>query len=379
MSSHSGPNSPSSSDESLPPQTPISPEMNATLLADKRKASRRSNTAERRATHNAVERQRRETLNGRFLDLAALLPNLSQIRRPSKSAIVNSSIAHISAARRHRLLAARELRLLKLEADALRRELNEWRHRQNLPTVEEPPRSEAFGMVLTGELEVIPEAMGDDDEDDEYFEQPQQQQQYQRGPDPRDVARLTGEYNNIRDMRQLQAQQQLEHAQRLAMLKAGMLKDKSMYSAPLIASPSMPQFEHPHGFDLNPMQQAFIQQQELGSFNNFSDKMFDNKMTFGDAVEAKLFANSEAPVFLGQSQRQMSYGSGRGDEDALSIGSRGSSSGSPVTQEFNMGGRGSFEGRRLTVNTSLSGYNGMSGANAGMVGGRGDGLYSMMM
>ncbi|KAF9053348.1 hypothetical protein BJ165DRAFT_1318769, partial [Panaeolus papilionaceus] len=35
--------------------------------AMKRKPSRRANTAERRATHNAVERQRRETLNGRFL------------------------------------------------------------------------------------------------------------------------------------------------------------------------------------------------------------------------------------------------------------------------------------------------------------------------
>ena len=35
--------------------------------AGKRKPSRRANTAERRATHNAVERQRRETLNGRFL------------------------------------------------------------------------------------------------------------------------------------------------------------------------------------------------------------------------------------------------------------------------------------------------------------------------
>ncbi|KAF8522395.1 hypothetical protein JB92DRAFT_1735911 [Gautieria morchelliformis] len=44
----------------------------------KRKPSRRANTAERRATHNAVERQRRETLNGRFLvspfRVAALCP-----------------------------------------------------------------------------------------------------------------------------------------------------------------------------------------------------------------------------------------------------------------------------------------------------------------
>ncbi|THH17801.1 hypothetical protein EUX98_g9057 [Antrodiella citrinella] len=121
----------------------------------KRKPSRRANTAERRATHNAVERQRRETLNGRFLDLAALLPNLSQIRRPSKSSIVNSSIAHIHASRRHRLLAARELRLVKLEADALRREINEWRDRSGLPRVEEPVRGDAFHMIMSGEVEVI--------------------------------------------------------------------------------------------------------------------------------------------------------------------------------------------------------------------------------
>jgi hypothetical protein len=121
----------------------------------KRKPNRRANTAERRATHNAVERQRRETLNGRFLDLATLLPNLSQIRRPSKSSIVNSSIAHIQASRRHRLIASRELKMLKLEADALRREVNEWRDRAGLPRVEEPVRGDAFSMVITGELEVI--------------------------------------------------------------------------------------------------------------------------------------------------------------------------------------------------------------------------------
>lgn len=121
----------------------------------KRKPSRRANTAERRATHNAVERQRRETLNGRFLDLAALLPNLSQIRRPSKSSIVNSSIAHIQASRRHRLIAARELKSLKNEADAFRREVNEWRDRAGLPRVEEPVRGDAFAMVMTAELEVI--------------------------------------------------------------------------------------------------------------------------------------------------------------------------------------------------------------------------------
>ena len=99
-------------------------------------------------------------------DLAALLPNLSQIRRPSKSAIVNSSIAHIHSSRRHRAMASRELRLLKLEADALRRELNEWRDRANLHRVEEPVRSEAFAMVLSGEVEILTAIPGMDEEED---------------------------------------------------------------------------------------------------------------------------------------------------------------------------------------------------------------------
>ncbi|KAF8470509.1 hypothetical protein DFH94DRAFT_637687 [Russula ochroleuca] len=157
----------SPSDQSSAPSTNSSPgPPNPTNPQGKRKPSRRANTAERRATHNAVERQRRETLNGRFLDLAALLPNLSQIRRPSKSAIVNSSIAHIHASRRHRAMASRELRLLKLEADALRRELNEWRDRANLPRVEEPVRSEAFSMVLSGEVEILTSIPGMDEEEE---------------------------------------------------------------------------------------------------------------------------------------------------------------------------------------------------------------------
>ena len=66
----------SSTSPLTPPQIPESnPDANADsnsvtippASAGKRKPSRRANTAERRATHNAVERQRRETLNGRFL------------------------------------------------------------------------------------------------------------------------------------------------------------------------------------------------------------------------------------------------------------------------------------------------------------------------
>lgn len=131
-----------------------------------RKASRRASTAERRATHNAVERARREVLNGRFLDLAKILPNLSQVRRPSKSAIVNSSIAHFHATRRHRAMAARELRQLKMETDQLRLELNEWRSRAGIQRVEEPVRGEGFSMVLNQELEVVPVVNLGEDEDE---------------------------------------------------------------------------------------------------------------------------------------------------------------------------------------------------------------------
>jgi hypothetical protein len=95
------PSSPSSTSSDSPnaPQTPISPTnlvqtltlppsdqsstplttnsspspLNSANPQAKRKPSRRANTAERRATHNAVERQRRETLNGRFLVSFVLL------------------------------------------------------------------------------------------------------------------------------------------------------------------------------------------------------------------------------------------------------------------------------------------------------------------
>ncbi|KAJ7844942.1 hypothetical protein B0H14DRAFT_3455356 [Mycena olivaceomarginata] len=123
------------------------------LGGNKAKPMRRGSTAERRATHNAVERQRREMLNGRFMDLGGMLPNLRDIRRPSKSAIVNSSIAHLEASHRHRFIAAHQLRIMKEEADALRHEINAWRARTGVALVEEPMRDEAFENVLSGELE----------------------------------------------------------------------------------------------------------------------------------------------------------------------------------------------------------------------------------
>lgn len=93
----------------------------------KNKPRKRVNTAEKRASHNLVERQRREQLNGRFLDLARLLPSLASQKRPSKSAIVNGSITHLTSQRNARLIAAKELRALFTENQEILQELNEYR------------------------------------------------------------------------------------------------------------------------------------------------------------------------------------------------------------------------------------------------------------
>ncbi|TFK46592.1 hypothetical protein OE88DRAFT_1613123, partial [Heliocybe sulcata] len=58
----------------------------------KRKPSRRANTAERRATHNAVERARRETLNGRFLVRFTFLPSCAPVRGEGFNVVVSGEV-----------------------------------------------------------------------------------------------------------------------------------------------------------------------------------------------------------------------------------------------------------------------------------------------
>ncbi|KAF7324211.1 Macrophage erythroblast attacher isoform 1 [Mycena kentingensis (nom. inval.)] len=137
------------------------------------------NSAERRASHNAVERQRRETLNARFLDLAGMLPSLATIRKPTKSAIVNTSIAHVNASARHRVLATQQLRLVQEECESLRREVNEWRERSGgIARVPTPARGETFEMLVSGTEPEMDEmywrdvdgGIGMEEEGDEYAE-----------------------------------------------------------------------------------------------------------------------------------------------------------------------------------------------------------------
>ncbi|KAJ6462166.1 kinase-like domain-containing protein [Mycena sanguinolenta] len=114
------------------------------------------------ASHSASERQRRDKL---FLDLASLLPNLAGVRRPSKNAILESSIAYI---RSSRSLASQQLLALHAESESLRREANEWRLRAGVPDFLEKPRRGDVFMLLTGaDFEFDNVGARDDDELDE--------------------------------------------------------------------------------------------------------------------------------------------------------------------------------------------------------------------
>ncbi|KPV76333.1 uncharacterized protein RHOBADRAFT_66196 [Rhodotorula graminis WP1] len=76
--------------------------------------------ADKRATHNAVERKRRESLNTRFIDLAKALPTTKHIKRPSKAVIVSKALDYVydASAREHAL--TKENNELRCEVDQLR-------------------------------------------------------------------------------------------------------------------------------------------------------------------------------------------------------------------------------------------------------------------
>ncbi|GAA5898651.1 uncharacterized protein JCM6883_003379 [Sporobolomyces salmoneus] len=95
--------------------------------------------ADKRATHNAVERARRESLNGRFSVLADSLPTMKNIKRPSKAMIVNKALDFVYNAQ------LRE-RTLVQENNELRREVDQLRARLGMPPLPPPaplPESES--------------------------------------------------------------------------------------------------------------------------------------------------------------------------------------------------------------------------------------------
>ncbi|KAI8145337.1 hypothetical protein BJV82DRAFT_34527 [Fennellomyces sp. T-0311] len=69
----------------------------------------------RRAEHNATERARRESLNGKFRLLASILPNLQNSKKPSKSQIIEKALEWVE----HSLLSEERyhFELLRLEQE----------------------------------------------------------------------------------------------------------------------------------------------------------------------------------------------------------------------------------------------------------------------
>ncbi|CAG8817103.1 25366_t:CDS:2, partial [Gigaspora margarita] len=103
--------------------------------------NRNTNSAERRANHNAVERARRECLNTKFQELAHALPSLAQVRRPSKSIIVQKSLDFIYTSRQKDDLHDKEMRSILSENESLREEVNRLREQLGLEPL--PPREES--------------------------------------------------------------------------------------------------------------------------------------------------------------------------------------------------------------------------------------------
>ncbi|GAC97344.1 arg-6 protein, mitochondrial precursor [Pseudozyma hubeiensis SY62] len=101
--------------------------------------NKKGTSAERRATHNAIERARRESLNGRFLQLAASLPVISDVRRPSKSLIVNKSLDFVADAMNREAMYRLKIENMRQENMSLRQQLNEFLAQAGLETLPQPP------------------------------------------------------------------------------------------------------------------------------------------------------------------------------------------------------------------------------------------------
>ena len=68
-----------------------------------------------------------------------------------------------------------------MEADHLRKELNEWRDRAGISRVDEPIRGEGFSMVLNQELEAVPILKTGGFDDDEYGDDGSSEGEYPGG------------------------------------------------------------------------------------------------------------------------------------------------------------------------------------------------------
>ncbi|KAE8225916.1 hypothetical protein CF319_g1408 [Tilletia indica] len=87
-------------------------------------ASAGGRTIKKREVHNAIERDRRNRLNDRFLDLAAKLPATASVRRPSKNLVISKSIQFVNDALQQEIVYRGMIEQLSRDNVAMRKEVN---------------------------------------------------------------------------------------------------------------------------------------------------------------------------------------------------------------------------------------------------------------
>jgi len=80
------------------------------------------NVAEKRANHNAIERARRDSLNTRFQDIADCIPQLRDLKKPSKSIIMHKTLEYVKVSQKKHDHNNKEIAQLKKENERLRQE-----------------------------------------------------------------------------------------------------------------------------------------------------------------------------------------------------------------------------------------------------------------
>ncbi|KAK0525927.1 hypothetical protein OC842_005358 [Tilletia horrida] len=144
-STPSGLTGPKSQSNQEQPTTPSSSLINA---AGSTSTQRGPRTVKKREIHNAVERDRRNKLNERFLDLAAKLPATASVRRPSKNLVIIKSLQFVTDALNHETTYRAMIEQLLRENAAMRSEINEARLAHGTPALLLP----ASGLVMPATL-----------------------------------------------------------------------------------------------------------------------------------------------------------------------------------------------------------------------------------
>lgn len=88
-------------------------------------ANRKLSETEKRANHNATERARRDSLNNRFQEIADCIPQLRDVKKPSKSIIMQKTLEYVTMAQKRNDMHTKEITLLKKENEKLKQEIKE--------------------------------------------------------------------------------------------------------------------------------------------------------------------------------------------------------------------------------------------------------------